>query len=303
MRTENLAKMILQKFETLLTLCWLYKKYDTLAMSKEDVEFIGKQVKDMYGTYIGKVIGTITDIDGSVQTVGVDCGSEGLKQVPFEQLVVQGQYVIYIPRWRLDAQRLLREKGLTLRRIRALMDIVSENDDMKEDAELIHEKYKAKLLTLDETEKQIREKLEQRLVDLDNQLKSIRMLRFDAKLQNKSNEISDVKYESVKAHTVEIIEHIQHEKAEIVNIQRRINDLSVDNMEQAESPKQDVHSAAISYLGKVEAPSPQPKTPISAGMVVGNANPQAQTQKPVAIGADGDEETQDSDWLKRISSS
>ena len=109
-------------------------------MSKEDVEFIGKQVKDMYGTYIGKVIGTITDIDGSVQTVGVDCGSEGLKQVPFEQLVVQGQYVIFIPRWRLDAQRLLREKGLTLRRIRALIDIVSENDDMKEDAELIHEK-------------------------------------------------------------------------------------------------------------------------------------------------------------------
>jgi hypothetical protein len=76
-------------------------------MSKDEIEFIGKQVKDMYGTFIGKVVGTITDIDGSVQTVGVDCGSEGLKQLPFEQLVVQGAYVIYIQRWRLDAQRLL----------------------------------------------------------------------------------------------------------------------------------------------------------------------------------------------------
>lgn len=273
-------------------------------MSKEDIEFIGKQVKDMYGTYIGKVIGTITDIDGSVQTVGVDCGSEGLKQVPFEQLVVQGQFVIFIPRWRLDAQRLLREKGLTLRRIRALIDIVSENDDMKEDAELIHEKYKMKLLTLDETEKQINEKLGHRLSDLDNQLKSIRMLRFDAKLQNKSNEISDAKFESVKTHTVEIIEHIEHEKAEIVNIQRRINDLSVDIVERTESPKQDVHSAAVSYLGKAEtASSPQPKMPISNEMVIGNTNPQTSTPKPVAIGADGEEEPQDSDWLKRISSS
>lgn len=272
-------------------------------MSKEDVEFIGKQVKDMYGTYIGKVIGTITDIDGSVQTVGVDCGSEGLKQVPFEQLVVQGQYVIFIPRWRLDAQRLLREKGLTLRRIRALIDIVSENDDMKEDAELIHEKYKMKLLSLDDSEKKIKDKLEQRLADLDSQLKSIRMLRFDAKLQNKSNEITDAKYESVKTHTVEIIEHIEHEKAEIVNIQRRINDLSVDNVERTESPKQDVHSAAVSYLDKVETPSPQPKTPITAGITVGNNNPPTPTQKPVAIGADGEEEPQDSDWLKRISSS
>ncbi len=273
-------------------------------MSKEDVEFIGKQVKDMYGTYIGKVIGTITDIDGSVQTVGIDCGSEGLKQIPFEQLVVQGQFVIFIPRWRLDAQRLLREKGLTLRRIRALIDIVSENDDMKEDAELIHEKYKMKLLTLDETEKQIKEKLEQRLVELDNQLKSIRMLRFDAKLQNKSNEISDAKYESVKAHTVEIIEHVEHERAEIVNIQRRINDLSVEHLERTENPKQDVHSAAVSYLGKVEnSPTSQPKASVSTAVGADQNTPPASPPKPVAIGADGDEEPQDSDWLKRISSS
>ena len=271
-------------------------------MSKEEIEFIGKQVKDMYGTFIGKVIGTITDIDGSVQTVGVDCGSEGLKQIAFEQLVIQGQFVIFIPRWRLDAQRLLREKGLTMRRIRALMDIVSENDDMKEDAELIHEKYRVKLLTLDETERQIKEKLEKRLADLENQLKSIRMLRFDAKLQNKSNEISDSKYDLVKTHTVEIIEHIEHEKAEITSIQRRINDLSVESGEQAENPKRDVHSAAISYLGKVENPSTSlPKTPISVDLDAGTSIPTTPATKPIAIGADGDETPQDSDWLKRIS--
>jgi CdvA-like protein len=191
-----------------------------------------------------------------------------------------------------------------LRRIRALIDIVSENDDMKEDAELIHEKYKMKLLTLDESEKLIREKLEQRLAELDSQLKSIRMLRFDAKLQNKSNEISDAKYESVKTHTVEIIEHIEHEKSEIASIQRRVNDLSVENLERAQSPK-DVHSAAVSYLGKVEnPPTSQPKTPVTAGEGVGNNNPpQSSAPTPVAIGADGEEEPQDSDWLKRISSS
>ena len=273
-------------------------------MSKDEIEFIGKQVKDMYGTFIGKVVGTITDIDGSVQTVGVDCGSEGLKQLPFEQLVVQGAYVIYIPRWRLDAQRLLREKGLTLRRIRALMDIVSENDDMKEDAELIHEKYKMKLLTLEESEKQIKEKLEQRIKELDSQFQSIRMLVFDAKLQFKSNEISDAKYESVKTQTVEIIEHIEHEKAEIVSIQKRIADLSVESVERTQSPKQELHTAAISYLGKVENTVSQPAQAVTApvsGPAVGNA-PQAPAQRPVAIGADGAEDSQDSDWLSRISS-
>jgi len=275
-------------------------------MSKEEIEFIGKQVKDMYGTFIGKVVGTITDIDGSVQTVGVDCGSEGLRQIPFEQLVVQGAFVIFIPRWRLEAQRLLREKGLTLRRIRALIDIVSDNDDMKEDAELIHEKYKMKLLTLEESEKQIKEKLEHRLAELDSQLKSIRMLVFDAKLQYKSNEISDAKYESVKTQTVEIVEHIEHEKAEIVNIQHRISDLSVENVERTENPKEQLHSAAVSYLGKVESnPITEPtKTvaPIMPSPAITNTTPPTPSQKPVAIGADGAEDSQDSDWLSRMSS-
>ena len=275
-------------------------------MSKEEIEFIGKQVKDMYGTSIGKVVGTITDIDGSVQTVGVDCGSEGLRQLPFEQLVVQGAYVIYIPRWRLEAQRLLREKGLTLRRIKALIDIVSENDDMKEDAELIHEKYKMKLLTLEETEKQIKQKLDQRIAELDSQFKSIRLLVFDAKLQYKSNEISDAKYESVKTQTVEIIEHIEHEKAEIISIQRRITDLSVESVERTESPKQELQSAALSYLGKVEGtPVSQPAQAAAApvsGPADGNTTPQSPQQKPVAIGADGAEDSQDSDWLRRMSS-
>ncbi len=274
-------------------------------MSKEEIEFIGKQVKDMYGTFIGKVVGTITDIDGSVQTVGVDCGSEGLRQIPFEQLVVQGAFVIFIPRWRLEAQRLLREKGLTLRRIRALIDIVSENDDMKEDAELIHEKYKMKLLTLEETEKQIKERLDHRLAELDSQLKSIRMLVFDAKLQYKSNEISDAKYESVKTQTVEIVEHIEHEKAEIVNIQHRISDLSVENVERTENPKEQLHSAAVSYLGKVEnnqiTEPPKTVAPVPSP-AISNTTPTTPSQKPVAIGADGVEESQDSDWLSRMSS-
>ena len=56
-------------------------------MAKDVVAIIGKPVRDMYGTDMGKILGTFTDIDGSIQTVGVDCGSEGLKQIPFEQLV------------------------------------------------------------------------------------------------------------------------------------------------------------------------------------------------------------------------
>ena len=101
-------------------------------MSKDDVSIIGKPVKDMYGTTIGNVLGTLTHIDGNIQTVGVDCGSEGLKQIPYDQIVLQGDVVIYIPGWRIDAQKILREKRLTLKRLKAVTGIISEMMQQKQ---------------------------------------------------------------------------------------------------------------------------------------------------------------------------
>ena len=132
-------------------------------MTKDDISIIGKPVKDMYGTTVGTVLGILTHIDGSIQTVGVDCGSEGFKQIPYEQLVLQGDVVIYVPGWRIDAQKILREKRLTLRRLKALTDIMSEHGEVKSDADLIHDTYKTKLMELDESESKVKDELSARL--------------------------------------------------------------------------------------------------------------------------------------------
>ena len=226
-------------------------------MTHDDTEIIGKNVKDMYGTFMGKVVGTITDIDGSIQSVGIDCGSQGLQQIQYEQLVVQNDVVIFIPKWRLDSQRLIREKQLTLRRLKALIDIVSENDDMKADAEIIHEKYKSKLVTLDETEREIKAILEARLTELDEQMKSAKMLLFDAKVQFKSNEISDATFDTVKSCTNEVIEHVNHETAEIANVKSRIADLELEVQEITSPTSQNIQESAVSYLETSEPPQQQ----------------------------------------------
>ena len=221
-------------------------------MTHDETEIIGKNVKDMYGTFMGKVAGTLTDIDGSIQSVGIDCGSQGLQQIPYEQLVVQGDAVIFVPKWRLDSQRLIREKQLTLRRLKALIDIVSENDDMKADAEMIHEKYKSKLVLLDETESEIKAKLEARLTELDEQMKSAKMLSFDAKVQFKSNEIPDATFDTVKSCTTEIIEHVTHEISEISNVKSRIADLELEVQEITAPPQPHIQESAVSYLETTE---------------------------------------------------
>ncbi|HET6808812.1 MAG TPA: CdvA-like protein [Nitrososphaera sp.] len=199
-------------------------------MSEEKLGFVGKQVKDIYGTYIGRAVGIITENDGEIEAVGVDCGSAGLKQLPYEQLVIQGEYVFFIPRWRLDAQRLLRQKSLTLKRIKALQDILSENDSMKEDAELVYIKYEKKLHELDETGKQVNDKLNARLAELDSEAKNIKAVLFDAKLQFRSNEMKEETYQQVKVQTDELIEHINNERAEISNVKEKLTTQTLENI-------------------------------------------------------------------------
>jgi len=198
-------------------------------MSELRLEFVSKKVKDMYGTFIGKVVGIITDIEGSIESVSVDCGSSGIKNLPYEQLLVQGDYVIFIPRWRLDAQKLLREKSLTLKRIKALQEIVADNDNMKDDAELVYLKYEKRLDDLGENTKEIIERLHQRISEIDMESKRIKAVLFDAELQYKSNEITEDIYQQITTHTNELIDHVNLEKTEINNIINKLSQQTVDN--------------------------------------------------------------------------
>lgn len=198
-------------------------------MSELKLEFVSKKVKDMYGTFIGKVVGIITDLEGSIESVSVDCGSGGIKNLPYEQLLVQGDYVIFIPRWRLDAQKLLREKVLTLKRIKALQEIVADNDNMKDDAELVYLKYEKRLDDLGENSKEIVERLHQRISEIDMESKRIKAVLFDAKLQYKSNEITEDIYQQITMHTNELIDHVNLEKNEINNIINKLTQQTVDN--------------------------------------------------------------------------
>ena len=279
-------------------------------MTKNEAVIIGRQVKDMYGTLVGKVLGTLTDIDGSVQTVGVDCGSEGLKQIQYEQLVLQEDVVIYIPKWRLQAQKFLREKGLTIRRINALEDIVSENGEMKDDAEVIHNKYKSKLASLDQIESKIKTELLVRSGEIEDQEKVVKEILFDAKVQIKSEEITESTFGTIQMHANNILERFSHEKAEINKVQKRIDDLSLEHSEVIENPKQYIQQSAMTYLDSPTGTQPQTfDQPISTLPEPESTLPEPESTLPEPPVECADSHTpvptansNDPDWLSRMKS-
>ena len=258
---------------------------------------IGMPVKDMYGAPMGKVLGTSTDIDGSIQTVGINCGSEGLKQIAFDQLVVQPEVVIFIPKWRLDSQRLLKQKELVIRRLNALMEIVSDNDSMKSDAEIIHEKYNTKLMTLRRTEYEINSELDNRVVEIEEQEKSVKVLLFDAKVQFKSNEISQETFDLVQKETDEMLQHMKHEKDEIAKVKSRLDNLSLEDMIPKVSP---------SAMPGTYQPQPSEGEPMETRLPEPpSSEPSSQESQTQLMTIPPKEEATpepESDWIKRMNS-
>jgi len=268
-------------------------------MTKDEISIIGKLVKDMYGTTIGNVLGTLTHIDGQIQTVGIDCGSEGLKQIPYEQLVSQGNVVIYIPGWRIDAQKILREKRLTLSRLKALMGIISENDAVQSDADIIQDTYKTKLMELDEAESKVKDELSTRLEELDSQEKIIKVMLFDAKVQFKSDEISDSVFETIQKHCNNLLERLSHERVEVINVQRRIEELSMKSIELTQPKKEMVEESAVSYLDSsgntlTGQEYVLPKPPIE------NSESSSQIYTEQSAVQEESSKSNESDWMSRM---
>jgi len=264
-------------------------------MSEEKLGFVGKQVKDIYGTYIGKVVGIITEIEGEIESVGVDCGSGGLRQLPYEQLVIQGDYVFFIPKWRLDAQKLLRQKSLTLKRIKALQDIVAENDSMKEDAELVYIKYEKKLHDLEGVEKQVNDSLNTRLTELDAEAKTIKAVLFDAKLQFRSNEMKEETYQQIKVHTDELIEHITNEKTEIGNVRAKLSAQTIENVSAATAAP--VATPVKEETPEQSAPSAEPAHEVAPVQVSATET----EEKPVMVSANaGEQAPAETSWLNQV---
>jgi hypothetical protein len=270
-------------------------------MSELKLEFVGKQVKDMYGTHIGKVVGLVTDIDGSIESVGVDCGSVGLKQLPYEQLLVQGDYVIYIPRWRMDAQKLVRQKSLTLKRIKALQDLVADNDQMKNDAEIVYLKYENRLRALEGEEHGVINTLKSRLEELDSQAASIKTVVFDAKLQYRSNDMIEETYQQVNMNANELLEHINLEKDEISNFLTRISQHTVDDIEltselEVQNDKYN-HTADINSNKYVRQ---EDNVDLENGRLLATSTTDKdglKEESAVAIGSDSDSEV---NWLNEV---
>ena len=154
-------------------------------------------------------------------------------------------------------------------------------------------------MELDEAESKVRDELSIRLEELDGQEKIIKVMLFDAKVQFKSNEISDSVFETIQKHCNNLLERLSHERVEVTNVQRRIEELSMKGVELTQPKKEMIQESAVSYLDspshistKHENILPEPPTENSELSIHSSVEEEGNNNNSA--------KSNESDWLSRM---
>lgn len=195
-------------------------------------KFLGKTIVDAHGRSIGRLVGIATDIKNTVTSVEIELGNSQFLHCPAEQLLVEGDSLIYLHEWKVQASDLKKELDIALRRVKALEELYKSGEiraDLYDDLKTQHESAVNELQTrraasIDD--------LKNRKKRFDEQVKELETFLANNKMQHSSGEIGD---EAYKIANESIHSGLERTLAERKDIESYIDYLS--RLENKEPPK------------------------------------------------------------------
>ncbi len=191
-------------------------------------KYVGKGVKDIYGTYVGSVLGVTTDTSGQLVSVGIDAGSDGFLELPKENIMVEEEYLVRIPKWKIDIDTFTKDTKVVQKRLHALEELEREAEISPEEYDSIAKVYKEKDANLKDAYSGITNALNEKAQQLDNHSKALRRFLTTLKVQYKSGEISSEYYTTSLNSLNGMNDRLQAEKAEILNLLSTMQPNTID---------------------------------------------------------------------------
>lgn len=180
--------------------------------------YIGKPAKDIYGRYIGYVIGLSLDPMGQLNSIGVDAGNGSFFEYPHNQVMIDNENLVLIPTWKAECDNYREESSLTQRRFQALDDLLKNGEIPQYVYEELCRQYKDAMSRLQEIHSDLTTRLKQRIDELDRQTKSLERFLGNIKVQHKTGELSDETFKVASEYLVFGVNSAANEKSDIVHI-------------------------------------------------------------------------------------
>ena len=185
--------------------------------------YMGKRVRDVYGRYIGFVVGLSTDAFGELRSVGVDSGERGLVEYLGSCMSMDGDSLVLYPSWRVDADKFKREAGIVNTRAQAVDELLKEGEISQEEYQEFLKVYQGYRAKLEDVKKVLDEKLRRRLQDLDREAKDIKRMGTNVKVQFRSGEIDAESFRASLQYASVMKERIDKERFDIAATAQMLN--------------------------------------------------------------------------------
>lgn len=207
---------------------------------------VGKSVKDIYGRYAGCVIGLSVDTLGHLKAIGVDEGMGNFAEYPSSRLLIDNDSLIIIPAWKMDIERLKKERIHTELRTKALEELQRAGEIPPHVYRALSEQYKAEYEQLLASYESLKETLEKRVEELNRQKEGLERFLGAIKVQYKAGEIDEETYRATSESIQSLLEKDEREKRDIEETLESLK-LPWEKPQQQEPALEEVVPASTTY--------------------------------------------------------
>lgn len=177
-------------------------------------KFIGKPAKDIYGRYLGCVIGLTLDLSGKLHSVGVDCGGR-FEEFSQQQISIKDDSIVITPRWKVEAEKFRKEFQLAYSRFKALEELLKNREIPDYVYEEFYKEYKETINKFEEGQKEISLRLSERMEEVDRNIRSFERFLGYLKVQRRTGELSEEAYRIASEYILSEIEKAFREKEDV----------------------------------------------------------------------------------------
>jgi len=181
----------------------------------ELVNFLGKELRDIYGRQIGNIVALTMGSDDSIESIQVQRRDGTLARFPVGQMVLDERSPILLPEWKVESEEVARELQTARKRSQALRELLC-------DEEISSEVYSELTKQQDDLSKQVNErrgrfldKLQAKSKQLDEQIRQLSRFLVDVKMEHRAGEIDQGALDVACRAVEPIIKTVTAEKKEL----------------------------------------------------------------------------------------
>ena len=169
-----------------------------MTLKTQDVKsFLGKSVVDSHQRPIGKIVSMYTNTRNEVSAVEIESGNGDFFNCPSNQLIIEGNAIVYMHDWETEAEELKTELELASKRVKALDELYRSGDIEKEIYEEMRKDNGSSIEKLEGMRQKLIEELTDRKIKLHDQIRELEASLANNKMQHASMEIGDEVYRSM----------------------------------------------------------------------------------------------------------